>query len=49
MDMNQFTNKVMEALGMAANKAAEDKHSVIDVDHVLMSCLLMAADSIQGF
>jgi len=35
MDMNQFTNKVMEALSAAASNAAEKKHSVIDVDHVL--------------
>ena len=35
MDTNTFTNKVMEALSMASQKALEDHHAVVDADHVL--------------
>ena len=39
MDVNQMTNKVVEALSKASELALDSKHAVVDVEHVLKSFL----------
>lgn len=39
MNLNQFTQKVQEALSEAQNVAIEHKHQQIDAEHLLMALL----------
>ncbi|MGW8321439.1 MAG: Clp protease N-terminal domain-containing protein, partial [Thermodesulfobacteriota bacterium] len=39
MNLNQFTQKVQEALAEAQNVAIEHKHQQIDAEHLLMALL----------